>query len=84
MTDTNGRQYGGRGGMEDKLAHQLNYRQQKEAHYVHLIQNHLNRIRGVRTSIMVAAEIDFNERKTTSNKIDAEGKAKLAIKLNSV
>lgn len=84
MTDTNGRQYGGSGGMEDELAHQLNYRQQKEAYFVHRIENHLNRIRGVRASVMVSAEIDFNQRTTTSNKIDADGKAKRTTQLNSV
>jgi flagellar M-ring protein FliF len=84
MTDTNGRQYGGNSGMEADLAHQLSYRQQKEAYFVHRIENHLNRIRGVQASVVVSAEIDFNQRTTTSNKIDAEGKAKRTTQLNSV
>jgi len=84
MTDTNGRQYGGNGGMEAQLAHHLNYRQQKEAYFVHRIENHLNRIRGVQASVVVSAEIDFNQRTTTSNKIDADGKAKRTTQLNSV
>lgn len=83
MTDHNGRQYGGGDGMENELAFQLNYRQQKEAWFVHQIERHLNGIRGVRASVMVAAEIDFNKRTTTSNKIDAEGKAKITTKLKS-
>ena len=83
MTDHNGRQYGGGDGMENELAFQLNYRQQKEAYFVHQIERHLNGIRGVRASVMVAAEIDFNKRTTTSNKIDAEGKAKITTKLKS-
>ncbi len=84
MTDTNGRQYGGNGGMEAELAHHLNYRQQKEAYFVHRIESHLNRIRGVQASVVVSAEIDFNQRTTTSNKIDASGKAKRTTQLNSV
>ncbi len=83
MTDTNGRQFGGVG-MEDDLAYQLNYRQQKEAYFVHIIENQLNRIRGVQASVVVAAEIDFTQRTTTSNKIDAEGKAKRISRINTI
>ncbi len=84
MTDTNGRQYGGGTGMESELAYQINYRQQKEAYFVYQIESHLNRIRGVRASVIVAAEIDFNKRTQTSNKIDTETKAKISSRLNSV
>lgn len=83
MTDTNGRQFGG-AGMEDDLAYQLNYRQQKEAYFVHIIESQLNRIRGVQASVVVAAEIDFTQRTTTSNKIDAEGKAKRTSRINTI
>ena len=83
MTDNNGRQYGGGTGTDDVLASQMNYRQQKEAYFVHKIETHLNRIKGVQASVVVAAEIDFQQRTTTSNKIDAEGKAKISTKLNS-
>jgi flagellar M-ring protein FliF len=83
MTDNNGRQYGGGTGTDDVLASQMNYRQQKEAYFVNKIESHLNRIKGVQASVVVAAEIDFNQRTTTSNKIDAEGKAKISTKLNS-
>ena len=54
MTDTSGRQFGG-SGMEDDLAYQLNYRQLKEAYFVHIIESQLNRIRGVQSSVVVAA-----------------------------
>lgn len=84
MTDNTGRQYGGNTGTDDLLASQMNIRQQKEAYFVHKIESHLNRIRGVQASVVVAAEIDFNQRTTTSNKIDAEGKAKISNKLNSI
>jgi len=84
MTDTNGRQFGGGAGMESELAYQLNYRQQKEAYFVQRIESHLNRIRGVQASVVVAAEIDFNQRTTTSSKIDSESKVKLTSRLNSV
>ncbi|MCA9012254.1 MAG: flagellar M-ring protein FliF [Planctomycetaceae bacterium] len=84
MTDNTGRQYGGHTGTDDLLASQMNFRQQKEAYFVHKIESHLNRIRGVQASVVVAAEIDFNQRTTTSNKIDAEGKAKISNKLNSI
>jgi flagellar M-ring protein FliF len=84
MTDNNGRQYGGGTGTDDVLASQMNYRQQKEAHFVHKIESHLNRIKGVRASVVVAAEIDFSQRTTTSNKIDADGKAKISTRLNSI
>ncbi|MDA1230629.1 MAG: flagellar basal-body MS-ring/collar protein FliF [Planctomycetota bacterium] len=84
MTDTNGRQFGGAGGMGDELAYQQNYRQQKEAYYVHRIESHLNRIQGVESSVVVTVDIDFNKRTTTSNKIDADGKAKRTLRLNSV
>ncbi len=84
MTDTSGRQYGGGTGMENELAYQISYRQQKEAYFVYQIESQLNRIRGVRASVVVAAEIDFNKRKTTSNKIETETKAKISSKLNSV
>ena len=83
MTDNTGRQYGGNTGTDDLLASQMNIRQQKEAYFVHKIESHLNRIRGVQASVVVAAEIDFNQRTMTSNKIDAEGKAKISNKLNS-
>ncbi len=84
MTDTNGRQFGGGAGMESELAYQLNYRQQKEAYFVQRIESHLNRIRGVQASVVVAAEIDFNQRTTTNSKIDSESKVKLTSRLNSV
>ena len=83
MTDTSGRQFGG-SGMEDDLAYQLNYRQLKEAYFVHIIESQLNRIRGVQSSVVVAAEIDFSQRTTTSNKIDADGKAKRSSRINTV
>lgn len=84
MTDSSGRQYGGGTGMESELAYQINYRQQKEAYFAHQIESQLNRIRGVRASVVVAAEIDFKKRTTTSNKIETETKAKISSKLNSV
>ena len=84
LTDHNGRQYGGGDGIENELAAQQNYRQQKEALIKHQIEEHLNRIRGVQAVVMVSAEIDFTKRTMTSNKIDAEGKAKISTKLNSV
>lgn len=83
LTDTNGRQFGGPG-MDDELAYQMNYRQQKEAHFVRIIESQLNRIRGVQASVNVAAEIDFTRRTTTSNKIDVDGKAKRSSKINTV
>jgi len=84
MTDANGRQYGGGTGMESELACQVNYRQQKEAYFVYQIESQLNRIRGVRASVVVAAEIDFKKRTTISNTIETETKAKISSKLNSV
>ena len=84
MTDNNGRQYGGGTGTDDVLTSQMNYRQQKEAYFVHKIESHLNRIKGVQASVVVAAEIDFSQRTTTSNKIDADGKAKISTRLNSI
>ncbi len=80
MTDNNGRQYGGGTGTDDVLTSQMNYRQQKEAYFVHKIESHLNRIKGVQASVVVAAEIDFSQRTTTSNKIDADGKAKISTR----
>ena len=84
MTDSTGRQYGGGTGMENELACQNNYRQQKEAYLVFQIESQLNRIRGVRASVRVAAEIDFKKRTEIHNKIETDNKAKISSKLNSV
>ncbi len=77
LTDTNGRQFGSKQGIENSLEMQIEYRQRLEAHLAHSAETLLASAEGVRAKVSVTAEVDFSAQTQTVYTYDPETKVKV-------
>lgn len=76
LTDTSGRQFGSREGIETELAMQLEYRRRLEADLAQSAETLLKAAQGVRAVVRVTADIDFSKLTRKVNTFDPDAKVK--------